>query len=114
MLRGFHVIRVSGADEAVVGDESHVHELLEFSRHLIHKLFGRKIGVLRGLGDLFAVLVRANREQDFFTIQTVNAGNDIRYRLLVDMTHVQFCIRVVNRARDEETLGHTLNLFKIS
>ena len=91
-LDGLHMVIVSGADEAVVGD---VHQLPQIPdapgafHDAVHELLGSDAGLVGLLLDLLAVLVGTGEEHDVLALQPVIPGQGVGGHGAVGVTDVQ-------------------------
>ena len=92
---GLGVVRVRGADEAVVGDvQDVVVHLLEDGRVARGQLEGAHALLLRRLLHLLAVLVRAGQEAHVPPVEPLEAGHRVRGDVLVGVADVRLAVRV--------------------
>ena len=68
----------------------------------VHQLLGRDAFLLRGLGDLHAVLVRSGQEEDVVPVQALEAGHRVGGDVLVGMADVRHTVGVRDGRGDVE------------
>ena len=103
LLDGFHVVRIGGADEPVVGD---VHQLPQVqhaagSGHdIVHKLLGSDPGLPGLVLNLLAVLVGAGEEHHVIALEPLVTGHDICGHGGIGVADVQLARGVVDGCGD--------------
>ncbi len=93
-LGGCVVVCISGADEPVVRDPQRSMRAFVDLGVPVHQLLGSDAFLLRRLGDLHAVLVRASQEHHVIAIETLEAGHRVGGNVLVSVADVRHPIGV--------------------
>ena len=96
------VLRVGRADEEVVGGAERRGKLAVARRQLVHVLLRREPALLRRLGDLGAVLVRAGEEEHVLAPLAVVAGQHVGGHGRVGVAVVRLAVHVVDGGGDVE------------
>ena len=92
---------LGGADEVIVGDVQGLPQVAELGLHGIAPCLGRiKTVLLRGFGNLLAMLVHAREELHVVGVCTLKARLDIRHDGGVCGTKVRLGVHVVDRRGD--------------
>ena len=96
----FHMVRVGGPDEVIVGHGQLRPEGAELGADLIGVCFRGDAGLLRGFRDLVAVFVRSGHEKGPVSGQAVVAGKHVGDDRRVGMADMGRCVDVVDRGGD--------------
>jgi len=96
----FHMVRVGGPDEIIVGHGQLRPESAELGADLIGVCFRGDAGLLRGFCDLVAVFVRSGHEKGPVSGQAVVAGKHVGDDRRVGMADMGRCVDVVDRRGD--------------
>src|SRR5687768_2452471 len=98
--------RIGGRGPAIIGNPELFPEASKCRGGSGDELRGRNVFAGSGLLDLLAVLIDPGEKENRLAIEAMITREDVCENLLVGVAEMRRRVRVVDRGRDEKSLGH--------